>query len=49
MWYWMNVKTGELLSYNEARAQFMKDYYGDDTEVINFLDVFVPTGIEIVP
>ena len=49
MWYWMNVKTGELPSYNEACAQFIEDYDGDNTNVINFLDVFAPTNIEIVP
>ena len=50
MCYWVNTETGELLSYDEACAQFTEDYDGDDdTNVINFLDVFAPTNIEIVP
>lgn len=49
MCYWVNTETGELLSYDGACAQFAEDYDGDDTNVINFLDVFAPTNIEIVP
>lgn len=50
MGYWMNIETGELLSYDGACAQFAEDYDGDDdTNVINFLDVFVPTPLAIVP
>ena len=49
MCYWVNTETGELLSYDGACAQFTEDYDGDDTNVINFLDVFAPTNIEIVP
>lgn len=50
MCYWVNTETGELLSYDEAYAQFTEDYDGDDnTNFINFLDVFAPTNIEIVP
>lgn len=46
----MNVETGELLSYDGACARFAEDYDGDDdTNVVNFLDVFEPTSIEIVP
>lgn len=48
MCYWVNTETGELLSYDEACAQFTEDYDGDDTNVVNFLDVFAPTNIEIV-
>ena len=50
MCYSVNTETGELLCYDEACAQFTEDYDGDDdTNVINFLDVFAPTNIEIVP
>lgn len=50
MCYWVNIETGELLSYDEACAQFTEDYDGDDdTNILNFLDVFAPTNIEIVP
>lgn len=50
MCYQVNTETGELLSYDEACAQFTEDYDGDDdTNILNFLDVFAPTNIEIVP
>lgn len=50
MCYWINNETGELLSYDGACAQFAEDYDNDDdTNIIDFLDVFAPTNIEIVP
>lgn len=49
MYYWMNVETGELLPYEEAWAQFIRDYDGDDTNVVGFLNVFTPTNTVIVP
>lgn len=50
MCYWVNTETGELLSYEEACAQFAEDYDGDDDfNLIDFLDVFAPTNLAIVP
>ena len=49
MCYWVNTETVELLSYDEACAQFTEDYDGAaDINVINFTDVFAPTNIKIV-
>ena len=55
MHYWVNTETGELLSYDKAWTQFIKDYDGGDTEIIKFLDIekflgiFTLTNIKIVP
>lgn len=45
--YWMNKDTGELLSYKEARSQFVECYDGDDeTSLIAFTDIYRAIGFE---